>query len=111
MIKKLKAVMDRIPTRLTKAGWWYVGAATLTSAAAYHSASNVLFLALAFFMSALLLNGLISWWNFSQLDFHHLRTVRTHAGEKSSVQFDLTDKKKSDALTRIDRSDRSHYSP
>ncbi len=93
-MKKLKAAIDRIPTRLTKAGWWYVGAATLTSAAAYHSASNVLFLALAFFMSALLLNGLISWWNFSQLKFHHLRTVRTHAGEKCSVQFDLTDTKK-----------------
>lgn len=83
-----------MPTRLTKAGWWYLGAAALTSAAAYHSASNVLFLALAFFLSALLLNGLISWWNFSKLEFRHLRIQRIRAGEIGSIQFDLFDGKR-----------------
>ena len=92
-LSELKEHLDRMPTRLTKAGWWYVGATALTSAAAYHSASNVLFLALAFMMSALLLNGLISWWNFSQLETRHLKLGRLRAGESGIIHFDLLDHK------------------
>lgn len=92
--KKLREKLDRIPTRLTKAGWWYVGATALTSAAAYHSASNVLFLALAFQMSALLLNGLISWWNFSKLETRLLRVRKVRAGQSGNLQFELVDHKK-----------------
>jgi len=94
MLGKLKSAIDRLPTRLTKAGWWYVGAATLTSAAAYHSASNVLFLALAFFLSALLLNGLISWWNYSQIEFGHLKTAQLRAQDSGFIQFQVRDTKK-----------------
>lgn len=86
--------MDRMPTRLSKAGWWYLGAITLTSMAAYQSGSNVLFLALACLLSALLLNGLLSWWNFSRIAFRNLRVSRIRAGVPGTLQLDLRDRKR-----------------
>ncbi len=86
--------MDRMPTRLSKAGWWYLGAVTLTSMAAYQSGSNVLFLALACLLSALLLNGLLSWWNFSHIAFRNLRVSRCRAGVPGSLQLDFRDLKR-----------------
>jgi uncharacterized protein (DUF58 family) len=91
--ERLRSLLERIPTRLTKSGWWYVGMAALFSAAAYQSANNVLFLALAFLLSALLLNGLLSWWNYSRITLQNLHIPNGHAGQPSHITFTLQDAK------------------
>lgn len=90
----LEAWISRMPVRLTKAGWWFVVAAVLTGISAYHSANNVLFLGLSFLLSGLLLNGLISWWNFSRLTFSNLRVGQSRAGEQTGIILDMLDLKK-----------------
>lgn len=90
----LDAWISRMPVRLTKAGWWFVVAAVLTGISAYHSANNVLFLGLSFLLSGLLLNGLISWWNFSKLVFSNLRVGQSRAGEETAIILDMLDSKK-----------------
>jgi uncharacterized protein (DUF58 family) len=89
----IKRIAGKIPTRITKSGWWFIGVTTMTSSAAYQSGSNVLFLALACFLSALLLNGLISWWNYSKLEAKPLKTSQMQAGVEKPIFIRVEDRK------------------
>lgn len=89
----LSSTISNRPVRFTKAGWWFLLAVLLTGIAAYHSANNVLFLGLSFLLSGLLLNGLISWWNFSRLKFRDLRADQSRVGVQSAIVVDMLDSK------------------
>jgi uncharacterized protein (DUF58 family) len=88
-----RRLAGKIPTRITKSGWWFIGVTTLTSSAAYQSGSNVLFLALACFLSALLLNGLVSWWNYSRLVPLPIEPVRMQTGRSGVIGIGFEDRK------------------
>ena len=83
-----------IPTSLTKSGWLLIVASLLTGTAAYNSANNVLFLALSFLLSSILLNGIISWWNFSKLEFSVHQFRQTRAKEETQLSFTIKNNKR-----------------
>lgn len=82
----LKQLHNRSRVKITKSGWSLIGVTLLTGSAAFQSANNVLLLAMAFLMSIVVINGIISWINFTKLDFefHHYG----HASKGTSTYFE-----------------------
>jgi uncharacterized protein (DUF58 family) len=90
----MPAVRSRFPTRLSKSGWMLILLSLMVGAAAFNSANNVLFLAFSLLLSSLLLNGLLSWWNFSRIEAFRLWVPHARAGENSRIEFHLRDRKR-----------------
>jgi uncharacterized protein (DUF58 family) len=84
----------RPPTRITKSGWAIVLASFLTGSAAFNSANNVLFVALALQLSVVLINGLLSWWNFSRIGVNRFHVSSCRARETGAIQLVFEDRKR-----------------
>jgi uncharacterized protein (DUF58 family) len=66
----------------------------LTGLAAFNSANNVLFVALALQLSVVLLNGLISWWNFSRIAVKQILAFPCRAREEGQLLLMFEDRKR-----------------
>lgn len=62
--------------------------------AAYNTASNILFLALALLLASLLLSGLLSWMNFKGTRWRILLEPHFRAGEPTPVRIELSNDKR-----------------
>ncbi len=86
--------LKKVPTILTKSGWMLVLMTFLTGTAAYQSSNNVLLLALSFFMSAVIINGLVSWQNFIKLAWKPFDHSKFRAKEEGSLRATIINNKK-----------------
>lgn len=78
----------------TKAGWLVILIAIFIGAAAYNTASNILFLTLALLMASLVLNGILSVSNFRKIRWRIRVPVSIHANRPASLGLELVNERR-----------------
>ena len=80
-------------TRMTLTGWCLIAISLCLGAAAYNTGENIIFLALSFLLSSLILSGILSLINFKKLDWNFSVPGNLRAGEVGTAEIDLVNKK------------------
>lgn len=80
-------------TKMTLTGWCLIVVSFGLGAAAYNTASNILFLALSLLLSSLILSGILSLINFKKLDWNLRAPTTLRVGEEGIAEINLVNKK------------------
>lgn len=80
-------------TQLTLTGWCLIIVSLGIGAAAYTTASNILFLALSLLLSSLILSGVLSWINFRQLKWDLIAPKNLTVNEVGVAEVELANNK------------------
>lgn len=81
-------------TRPTVSGWLLILVAIGLGAAAYNTASNILFLVLSFLLSLLILNGVLSVINFRRIEWRIVLPERFEEGKQERIFIELRNGKR-----------------
>lgn len=76
-------------SRITFLGWCFIFLTFGIGSAAYNSANNLLFIALALLFASFILSGVLSWINFRVIAWRLLTPTAGRAGEPSSAEVEL----------------------
>lgn len=80
-------------TKMTLTGWCLVIVSLGLGAAAYNTASNILFLALSLLLSSLILSGVLSLINFKKLNWDLKAPSHLRVGEAGAAEINLVNRK------------------
>jgi uncharacterized protein (DUF58 family) len=81
-------------TQLTRTGWFLIIVAMGIGSAAYNTASNILFMTLSLVLSSLILSGVLSLFNFRNLNWTVLAPKQVRAGEVGMARVHLENQKR-----------------